>query len=81
MEWMQDQFHMESSLSDPNYKENFQGLVEVVKNRECDFLLSRDYNYMFQTKNDKLCGYIRLVCIPVDNNSYSIRISHVIIAM
>ena len=42
IEWMKYLIHMESSLSGPNYEEYFQGLVEVLKNQEFDFILCID---------------------------------------
>ena len=72
---------MESSLSDHNCEDRFKDFFEGVNNQECDCLLMIEENYINQTNHDKICGYKMLVCITVDNNSFSSCISHEIYAI
>ena len=57
MEWIEDQFHMESGWSGPNYEEDFQCIVEAVKKLECYFIIWIYENYIQQTKYDGICRY------------------------
>ena len=56
MEWMWDQNIMVSSWGGLYYEYLFQDLVKGVQNLECAYLLWRDNNYIFQTKQDEICG-------------------------
>ena len=57
MDWIQDQFHMESGWSGPNYEEYFQDNIEEVKKLECYFIIWIYENYIQQTKYNGICGY------------------------
>ena len=45
------------SKRNSKYKEDFQGLVEGLKIRECTCIVVIFDDYIHQTKHDGICGY------------------------